>query len=480
MASATSSAGIGPLEDQEVIGQLRVAAADLEFGVQSPGQACAGLLALAARYTQLIGYAAVIVVAFSPWAAAGTVLVVLIFRHGQSAGMRAYSEARRDLEPAERKVDYLRRLAIQAPAAKEIRVFGLVVDWLSETLRRTTIEFLGPVWAARRRVYMWPFVRYAVIGLLMTAAILAILGRSAAGSLSLTSFALVVQAVIGALRLSEYYPESDLQIATGMVARHATQDFAASVMASTDITDAPRPEDGQARSVPADPAATIHFDNVTFCYPGSRRPVLDGLDLTIPVGKCTAIVGVNGAGKTTLIKLLARLYEPTSGAVRVDGTDIRSYPVVAWRRKLGVIFQDYLRHEASVADNVGYGAVDDRADDAGIRAAVTAVGLDPVLDDLPRGIATPLARHMTGGVDLSGGPVAAGRAGPGAVRAAARLADTTVDSSGTSTAVARPTSRPTRSATTSEVDSFLVLLIPTVALALGTLGNRLLSATRDP
>jgi ATP-binding cassette subfamily B protein len=131
--------------------------------------------------------------------------------------------------------------------------------------------------------------------------------------------------------------------------------------------------------------------------------IFDGLDLMIPVGKCTALVGVNGAGKTTLVKLLARLHEPTSGTVRLDGVDIRSYPVQDWRAKLGVIFQDFARYEVSAADNVAFGAVAHLDDRAGVRAAIEAVGLGDVLDALPGGMDTPLARHLAGGTDLSGG-----------------------------------------------------------------------------
>jgi ATP-binding cassette subfamily B protein len=148
---------------------------------------------------------------------------------------------------------------------------------------------------------------------------------------------------------------------------------------------------------------SIHFDNVSFRYPGQDRKIFEGLDLTIPIGRCTAIVGLNGAGKTTLVKLLARLYEPTAGTIRLNGVDICSYPVDVWRAKLAVIFQDFARFEMSAADNVAFGAVAHRADRAGIRSVIEAVGLSETLDSLPRGIDTPLARHLTDGTELSGG-----------------------------------------------------------------------------
>jgi ATP-binding cassette subfamily B protein len=131
--------------------------------------------------------------------------------------------------------------------------------------------------------------------------------------------------------------------------------------------------------------------------------IFDELDLTLPIGRCTALVGVNGAGKTTLVKLLARLYEPTSGTIRLDGVDIRSYPVEAWRAKLAVIFQDFARYEVSAADNVAFGSVAHVGDRSGVLAVMESVGLRDTLDALPRGVDTPLARHVEGGADLSGG-----------------------------------------------------------------------------
>ncbi|GAA1011024.1 multidrug ABC transporter permease [Acrocarpospora pleiomorpha] len=392
MAASLRTTGIGPLEDQGALEDLRVAARELEFGVQSPGQACAGLVALIGRYTQLAGYAVVVGVAFSWLAAAGLVVAVLLFRYGQRGGLRKYARVRFALTSAERKGDYLRTLAIQPLAGKEIRVFGLA-GWMRDTLRTAYFAWLEPMWAERRRVYLWPFVWFGAWALVATAAVFGLVGST--DTLTLTTFILVMQASLGSLRLAEYYPESDLQTAIGMEAYDAVQRFA-------DRIDEPVEEERAAVTVP-EPVHTIQFDRVTFRYPGQRRAVFEDLDLTIPVGRCTAIVGLNGAGKTTLVKLLARLYEPTSGTVRLDGVDISTYPIEAWRAKLGVIFQEFARYEAPAADNIGFGAVAYMDDRAGIRAAAEGVGLTATLERLPLGIDTPLARHLTDGADLSGG-----------------------------------------------------------------------------
>src|SRR6185437_9341034 len=101
------------------------------------------------------------------------------------------------------------------------------------------------------------------------------------------------------------------------------------------------------------PARAIRFRDVTFAYPDSARgAVLDGFDVTIPAGSSLAIVGRNGAGKTTLAKLLCRLYDPQSGAIEVDGVDIREFDVDAWRSRVTAVFQDFIRFELPLRDNV--------------------------------------------------------------------------------------------------------------------------------
>ncbi|MEO7259970.1 MAG: ABC transporter ATP-binding protein [Jatrophihabitantaceae bacterium] len=417
IAAATDTVGIGPLEDARVVADLRTAARELETLFASPGQACAGQIALVARYTQLTGYAAVVGVAFSWLAAAGLMVAVLLFRYGNRGGLRKYAAHRFSNYPAELKADYLRGLAMGANAAKEIRVFGLI-EWLRDSWHEAYLVWLRPNWVVRRRIYLWPFILFTSWGLLVSATVFALLGRGAADpgtDLTLTTFVMVISAALGALRLGETYRESDLPTAIGMHAYDSVRRFVAALdeVETTQSSGAgsgavAAHPGGAAAQVPVPvpvpvPAGSIHFDNVSFQYPGQQRMIFEGLDLTIPIGRCTALVGVNGAGKTTLVKLLARLYEPTAGTIRLNGVDIRSYSVEAWRANLAVIFQNFARYEMSAADNVAFGAVTHREDRAGIRAVIEAVGLHEMLDALPRGIDTPLARHLTDGADLSGG-----------------------------------------------------------------------------
>jgi ATP-binding cassette subfamily B protein len=396
MAVSLSSGSIAPLEDPEVQDELQVAGLKLEFGDMSPGNACTGMLALIARYTQLAGYAAVVTVRFSWWAGLGMAAAVLLIRAGMRGGLSRFAEAVRRLARAERKAYYLRNLAIMSAASKEIRVFGLA-GWLRRTYREVYLMWLFPKWAARRRFMLRGFLAFAVWGFILAAVVLGAVGAHATGAMTLTSFALVAQSSLGALRLCGYYPEADMQTAIGISGYNEVRDCAALIRKLSAASAA-----GPTRPVPG-LAGSIQFDGVTFGYPSQSRLVFDKLDLTLPVGRCTAIVGVNGVGKTTLVKLLARLYEPVSGTIRADGVDIRAYPAQEWRSKIAVIFQDFLRYEISAADNIGFGAIESLGDRAGIRAAAEAAGIAAALDALPNGMDTPLARHMAGGGELSGG-----------------------------------------------------------------------------
>jgi ATP-binding cassette subfamily B protein len=143
----------------------------------------------------------------------------------------------------------------------------------------------------------------------------------------------------------------------------------------------------------AKPAREIRFRDVTFAYPGGSS-VLEHFDLTIPAGSSLAIVGQNGAGKTTLAKLLCRLYDPQSGLIEIDGVDLREFDLASWRSRLTAVFQDFIRLELPLRDNVAPAGAPDKV----IRAAIEAAGAANLAE-----LDTILARGYDGGTDLSGG-----------------------------------------------------------------------------
>ncbi|MEV4723739.1 ABC transporter ATP-binding protein [Micromonospora humida] len=395
--ASLSTREITPLEDPAVLDELGEAGHELRFAFRTPGAAYAGLIALVGPYTQVAGFTVVVAVVLGPWAALVMLAVVLLFRHGQRGGLRRYARVIRDVAALRRESRYLRGLAMGPAAAKELRVFGLT-GWLTERYRQVYRRALAPVWAERRRIYLRPYLVYTAVGLVGVAAVLALAGvRAADGAYDLAALALVLQAVLALIRLGEFYPDSDTQTQYGMNAETAITAFEQAMARY------PEPADRGRAGPPASAAPAIDFTGVRFGYPGGATPVVDGLDLHIPAGRCTALVGVNGAGKTTLVKLLARLYSPDAGAVRADGVDLADLPARDWQRRIAVVFQDFVRYELSVAANIGFGAVEHLDDRAGIRRAAEAAGLLDTLDALPDGLDTLLSRAYDGGVDLSGG-----------------------------------------------------------------------------
>lgn len=148
---------------------------------------------------------------------------------------------------------------------------------------------------------------------------------------------------------------------------------------------------------------TIRFEDVSFTYPGTDRAVLRHLDLELVPGQSVAIVGENGAGKTTLLKLLGGFHDPTDGRILVDGHDLRHLDPALWRRRLAVIFQEFVRFELSAFENIALADPTHADARAHAEAAAVAAGADQIIAHLPRGWDTTLSRAYTDGADLSGG-----------------------------------------------------------------------------
>jgi len=163
------------------------------------------------------------------------------------------------------------------------------------------------------------------------------------------------------------------------------------------------PETTGAKSEGADPADGIRFEGVSFHYPESETPALDNVTLHIKAGESLAIVGENGSGKTTLIKLLTRLYTPTSGRILLEGLDLQEWDIDALRHKIGVIFQDFARYQLKVGDNIGIGDVANMNDRPKIEAAASDGLSADFIQSLPENYDTQLGTWFKGGKELSGG-----------------------------------------------------------------------------
>ena len=162
------------------------------------------------------------------------------------------------------------------------------------------------------------------------------------------------------------------------------------------------PATGEATRGP-DPDDGVRFENVGFSYPGSSEPALQGVTLHLKPGSSLALVGENGSGKTTLIKLLTRLYRPTSGRILLEGLDLEQWDERRLRERIGVIFQDFTRYQMLVGENVGAGDEPHFEDEARWREAATKGRASEFIDTLPGGYRTQLGKWFKEGRELSGG-----------------------------------------------------------------------------
>ncbi|MBD1932876.1 MULTISPECIES: ABC transporter ATP-binding protein [Cyanophyceae] len=151
------------------------------------------------------------------------------------------------------------------------------------------------------------------------------------------------------------------------------------------------------------PGDGVRFQNVYFTYPGSSQPALNGISLHLKPGEKLAIVGENGSGKTTLIKLLTRLYTPDSGRILLDGLDLQEWDSEVLRDRIGVIFQDFVRYQFKVGENVGVGDVDHIEDEKRWKIASEKGMAEPFIEKMAQGYQTQLGKWFRGGVELSGG-----------------------------------------------------------------------------
>ncbi len=289
-----------------------------------------------------------------------------------------------EVREAQRHADYAYRLAVEPPAAKELRLFGLA-GWTVERFRARRRRLFELRWRAtrlRERPVAWSLV-------LVLAANTAVFWSMASA------------AADGALALDRLVTYASAAVMTSLIAfgglSWAHDSAAAPVAATLRLKEVMEPAGSLVRgtrTASGMPASEIRFRDVTFAYPGTNEPVLAGFDLTIPAGSSLAIVGQNGAGKTTLAKLLCRLYDLQGGTIDIDGVDLRELDLDAWRSRVAAVFQDFIRFELPLRDNVApAGAPDDVIGDALVAAGAAG------LADLD----TVLARGYEGGTELSGG-----------------------------------------------------------------------------
>lgn len=377
--------GMGHLEDPELTNDLTVAR-EFDFGMTGPPMYMNVDFIAGSLVEMLAGLTSAAVLAAFAWWAPLVLGGAWLSTHWLLRESGVWKDRNTDeVREAQRHAEYSYRLAVDPPAAKELRLFGLA-GWTIDRFiarRRRLFQLQYDATRLREKPVVWSML----IVVAANVAVLWALGSAAAnGDLSLARAVIFAQAAVGASL-----------IAFGGL-NWALDGAAAPVAAVLRLQPAMAPKGALSRTgaVPAAgmPAAEIRFRNVTFAYPQTANPVLNGFDLTLPAGSSLAIVGQNGAGKTTLAKLLCRLYDPGDGAIEVDGIDLRDIDVESWRSRVTAVFQDFIRFERSLRDNV---APDGAPDDVILAALAEAGAADLASLD------TPLAKGYPGGTDLSGG-----------------------------------------------------------------------------
>jgi ATP-binding cassette subfamily B protein len=326
------------------------------------------------------------------------VLVVPALALAPALADRRAAKVQKDSDDAlaedRRLLDELFTLATTASSARELRTYSIAGELsarhaaLAERVRRRQVR-------AALVSALWEGLGWLVFAAGLVAAIVVLVLRAAHGHVSPGS---VVEAVTLMRRA-----QTQISRSTDTAGSFATALRGAGELLWLEDHAATLQRPAHPGTVPARLTRGIRFERVTFAYPGSDRPVLGPLDLELPAGASVALVGENGAGKTTLVKLLCGMYAPTSGRILLDGVDLATLPVMAWRARVSAAFQDFVRFQLPLRESVGVGDLARITDDAVVAGAIDRAGAGELATHLPQGLDTRVGTGFTGGRELSGG-----------------------------------------------------------------------------
>jgi ATP-binding cassette subfamily B protein len=337
---------------------------------------------------------AVGVIVYSPWLFLLLVVCVVPAFMGESHfAFLGYSLAH-EITPVRRELDYLRILGTSKENAKEVKLFGLG-GHLHDRYALLTGEIIRKNINLTRHRLGWGSA-FAVIGSIgYYGSYVFLVWQALQGRISVGMLIFLTGAIAGA--------STQLQGVFSLFSHISDQalhlsDLVEFLKVQPSIRSRPN-----AVPVPRPIRVGFEFRNVSFHYPGTSRLILKDLNFRLEPGEHVALVGENGQGKTTLVKLLARLYDPTGGAIFLDGTDLREYSVEELHKEIGVIFQDFVRYDMPARMNIGVGRIEAVEDDEALWIAAEKSRADRLLSRFSEGLDQMLGRRFEGGVDLSGG-----------------------------------------------------------------------------
>ncbi|WP_259618432.1 ABC transporter ATP-binding protein [Paenibacillus doosanensis] len=302
--------------------------------------------------------------------------------------------------PSERRLQYLSRLLVERQSAAEIRVFGLQNylfnkrEELFHKLRDDRLELA----AHGFRLRIFPSILEQFMYVLVLTGVVAFV---AIGKLSLGHYA----AFIGA---AERFRDSTMLSFGSLITLDHDLRYIGDMLDYLQIQEksfsgnVTKLNDEGINSSKENHIPTIRFESVTFQYSGFSKPILDGVSFTIHPGERIALVGLNGAGKSTLAKLLLGLYRPTSGRITIDGQDLSDVDPALWRVQTAAVFQDYMKYQLTVRENIGFGNLEMMNNEKMIHDAAVKGGVDQVIQSLPAMYNTLLGKEFDEqGEDLS-------------------------------------------------------------------------------
>ncbi|HEU0119052.1 MAG TPA: ABC transporter ATP-binding protein [Bryobacteraceae bacterium] len=346
----------------------------------------------------------VVIISFSWWFIPVLILALLPVFWGETRfAMLAYSLLYR-WTPERRELDYLRLLGASVSTAKEVKLFGL-----GNFLIERTESLFHRYFQENRKLAIQKAVTNAALNILPLAgyygAYAVILYRTARGDLSLGDLTFLSGAFLRSrTALENVFSTLSNVSEQALFVRDLFQFFDSKPTIEDQIVRLPAPRPIR---------QGFEFQGVSFAYHNSQKPVLENVSFRLEPEERIALIGENGAGKTTLIKLISRLYDPTAGRILLDGVDLREYSPSNLRKEIGVIFQDYVKYDMLLRENIGVGRIENVQDQARVEAAAAKSLAAAVAAALPNGYDQMLGRRFEGGSDLSMGQwqkIALGRA----------------------------------------------------------------------
>lgn len=334
------------------------------------------------------------VIAFNPWLILLLVVAVIpSFIQENYFNQKKYSLTR-SWTPERRELDYLRYLGASDVTAKEVKIFGLA-NFITDRFEELSMKY----YYANRKLSVsragWGAFFSALGSLTYYGAYILIIVQTVNGQITVGTLTFLA----GAFRRMQQGLRTILS-RVASIGENALylQDLFDFFRIQPNIADR-----STAIPFPEKIKTGWTFENVSFKYPGSEVYAVKDLSFELPVGTKLALVGENGAGKTTVVKLLARLYEPSSGRILLDGVDLREYELIGLRDKVGVIFQDFFRYQLTVKENIAVGRIEDIDDAERVKDSAVKSLASGVVEGLAGKYDQMLGRRFAGGVDLSGG-----------------------------------------------------------------------------